>query len=91
MISGDERARKRENQKKRKQRKKEIKEMSNKKKTMVWMIGTAAISVGVTAMVAGGIAAIRNTKKMKLMRAAKTTGEVLCSIGNAVTSSVAKH
>ena len=58
--------------------------MAGKKKTMMWVIVTAAVSVGVTSLVAGGIAAVRNTKKMKLMRAANTTGEVLCSIGNAI-------
>ncbi len=55
--------------------------MENRKKTVIRMIATAAVSAGVTAAVAGGIAAARNTKRMKMMRAAQTTGEVLCRVG----------
>lgn len=58
--------------------------MSQKKKTAIWIVSTAAVSVAATAMVAGGIAAVRNTKKMKLMHAARTTGDVLCRIGSAM-------
>lgn len=59
--------------------------MTEKKKFMMWIMLTAAISVGATAAIAGGIAAIRNSKKMKMLQAARTTGEVLCTIGSAMS------
>ena len=59
--------------------------MANKRKTLLWAMVAAASSAGLTALVAGGIAAVKNTKKRRALRAVRTAGEVLSSLGSAVT------